>query len=150
MIQKILDKIDLLRLEVQCVWLRRTREFVWKIIHRVHPKHRYHVVKTGLKPGYYDPDVRILYSNMNLMKEFVEITKDTVDWDSDEGHQHAWNELQDIYKWWEGYEELLESRDKALNSPNYEEYFDFENRVHDEEQKMLIRLMKIRRYMWYP
>ena len=33
---------------------------------------RYHVVDTGLPPGYYDVDNRILNANFNLLKNFVE------------------------------------------------------------------------------
>lgn len=34
---------------------------------------KYHIVKTGLKPGYYDADTRILHANMNLLKDYVEV-----------------------------------------------------------------------------
>lgn len=151
--EKISNLLEILREAYQDVWWalwRFRRNLVWGIIHRVHPKYRYHVVKTGLKPGYYDPDTRILYTNMNLTKEFVDITKDTVEWNSDEGHRHAWDELQTIYKWWEGYEDLLKSRDKTLDNPNFEGYAEFEQRVYDEEKEMLVRLMKVRNFMWYP
>ena len=36
---------------------------------------KYHVVKTDLKPGYYDIDTRILHSNFTLLVDFVEIEK---------------------------------------------------------------------------
>lgn len=35
--------------------------------------HRYHIVDTGLKPGYYDIDTIMLHSNFNLLKDYVEI-----------------------------------------------------------------------------
>ena len=34
---------------------------------------RYHIVDTGLKPGYYDTSDRILHSCFNLLKDYVEI-----------------------------------------------------------------------------
>lgn len=34
---------------------------------------RYHIVKTGLKPDYYDCSVRMLHANMNLMRDYVEV-----------------------------------------------------------------------------
>jgi len=43
------------------------------IAHRTYDK--YHVVKTDLKPGYYDIDTRILHSNFTLLVDFVEIEK---------------------------------------------------------------------------
>lgn len=36
---------------------------------------KYHVLKTDLKPGYYDIDTRILHSNFTLLVDFVEIEK---------------------------------------------------------------------------
>jgi len=36
---------------------------------------RYHIVDTGLKPGYYDTDMLILHANFNLLKKFVEVEK---------------------------------------------------------------------------
>lgn len=34
---------------------------------------RYHIVSTGLKPGYYDLDYKMLHINFNMLKDFVEI-----------------------------------------------------------------------------
>jgi hypothetical protein len=40
---------------------------------RYRTKHRYHLVDTGLKPGYYDTDTRMLHSCFNLFVDYVEI-----------------------------------------------------------------------------
>lgn len=54
-------------------WLRSNiRDAYWWVMHRVSPRHRYHVIRTGLKPGYYDTDTQILHGCMNLLVEFVE------------------------------------------------------------------------------
>lgn len=34
---------------------------------------KYHIVQTGLKPNYYDPDHRMLHVNFQILKDFVEI-----------------------------------------------------------------------------
>ena len=34
---------------------------------------KYHIVNTGLKPNYYDPDHRMLHVNFQILKDFVEI-----------------------------------------------------------------------------
>lgn len=34
---------------------------------------RHHVVNTGLKPGYYDPDIRMMHSVFQILVDFVEI-----------------------------------------------------------------------------
>ena len=88
-------------------WKRR----YWAVMHRFVPRYKYHIIRTTLEPGYYDPDTRILYSVMDMVKEFVEGTKDTIAWDGDEQHSTAWEELQIIYKWWT---DKYPNRDKEL------------------------------------
>ena len=58
--------------------------FIWPITMRYQRAHdwvkyrttrRMHIVKTGLEPGYYDADTRMLHVNFNLLKDFVEVEK---------------------------------------------------------------------------
>ena len=58
--------------------------FVWPITHRVkrvtdwikyRTYKRYHIVDTGLEPGYYDTDTKMLHACFNMLKEFVEVEK---------------------------------------------------------------------------
>lgn len=44
----------------------------WWIKYRVIPKHRYHVIKTGMKPGYCDVDERMLQACMSLLCDYIE------------------------------------------------------------------------------
>jgi hypothetical protein len=65
-------------------WFKHTfhRGFVWPV-QRAYKNcrswigyrttHRYHVMKTGLNPGYQDKDTIMLYINFNILKDFVEI-----------------------------------------------------------------------------
>lgn len=46
------------------------KKFIWWLRYRTTEK--YHVVKTGLKPGYYDTDHIMIHACFNLLKEFVE------------------------------------------------------------------------------
>lgn len=46
---------------------------VWWFRYRIFD--RYHVIKTGLKPDYYDTDTRMLYGMFNLLVDYVEIEK---------------------------------------------------------------------------
>lgn len=52
--------------------LRRLKEFRYWFLYRLHPRHRYHVVRTGLPPGYYDQDTRMLHACMALLGDWVE------------------------------------------------------------------------------
>lgn len=71
---------------------------IWKyeaidqwIRHRTYDK--YHIVKTGLKPGYYDIDTLMLHSNFNMLKDFVEVEQAIhTYWWSDECKNASWFE----------------------------------------------------------
>ncbi len=43
------------------------------ILHRFVPRHKYNVVYTDLKPGYYDLDTRMLHACFTLLEDYVEI-----------------------------------------------------------------------------
>lgn len=45
----------------------------WKLIHRFHPKHQYHVLKPrSLEPGYHDPCERIFHAAFDDLSVFAE------------------------------------------------------------------------------
>lgn len=76
----------------------------WWVMHRIHPKHRYHVIKPRtLEPNYHDPRELILHAAMDILADFVEFetTRGHVDWDgSSDVHAAAWKEMNEIYTWW--------------------------------------------------
>jgi hypothetical protein len=88
------------------------------------------------KYGYLDEDYRLLYANFNILKEFVESAGyKHIDWDSDVGYYQAHKEFEELYKWWtrdSSYEPL-----DILGDANY-----------NKETEMLVRLVKLRKYMW--
>lgn len=61
---------------------------------------RYHVVKTGLKPGYHQVDERILYSSFSMLKHYVEhdIAYQEFVWDYDRAP--TWIEKLPYYRHW--------------------------------------------------
>ena len=153
--------------------IRPIKDAKWALLHRFHPKHRYNILKPrSLKPGYYDSDMRILHACMDELSEFVEWNKKNnwIEWSGDEKHQHAWSEMMAIYKWWNKDRAVVEKNsDKMLSkwhtAFNRDGGFDAKTRskktnklsdehqrleelVHSTDETMLIRLMKIRRFMW--
>jgi hypothetical protein len=138
---------------------------------------KHHLIRTGLRPGWWDTDTRMLYGMMALLVEFIEKEKpeEIVEWDSASDHAHARDEFKAIYGWWKNYpkfqneiSDLLSkwhdckfgkdySHDwiKKLNIPDTKEakrLFDnlniAEQRLEEEEQDMLMRLVKIRHFLW--
>ena len=92
---------------------------------RKHFTVRWHIIKTALKPGYHDPDERLLYGAMQCLVEFIE---DHYSWGTEEllkgkeeiiqeqikeadeeskaalGDQfNHTKEAVEIYKWWKKY-----------------------------------------------
>lgn len=54
------------------VQVRRMNDLWWKVRHRT--THRYHVVNTRLKPGYYEMNQRLLHASFSLLVDHVEIS----------------------------------------------------------------------------
>lgn len=149
----------------------RIRQHCWALKHRFIPRHKYHIIRTSLEPGYWDPDTRILYATMDLVKEFVEETEDVIDWEADEAHAWAWSDLQAVYKWWTDKYPYRENKlpdlpDVPIRKIANEEYKDdpdvkewkriaeihgmMEEQWVKEEEEMLMRVMRIRKFLWYP
>ena len=42
----------------------------------------------------------ILFANMNILKSYVEHEAHYIDWKSDDPHDNAGSEMQEIYQWW--------------------------------------------------
>lgn len=82
----------------------RIRAAYWWVMHRIHPGHKYHIIKPRtLEPNYHDPREVILHASMELLTQFVEFeTSDHahVDWEGTEHHSKAWKEMNQIYDWW--------------------------------------------------
>jgi len=149
----------------------------WKILNmweRLYCRFKFgykpHIIKTGLSPAYYyDTDHRMLYGMMNLLVEFIEKEEpfEVVNWESDPEHSNAAKEMKAIYEWWGKYPELLKREETATSE--WHEYHkkrkmpDFCNEEEErllhvsgyleedrckQEQDMLMRLIKIRQFLW--
>ncbi len=151
----------------------KVRNIKWWFFHRFHPKHRYHVVRTRLEPGYYDPDTLILESCFALLCDFVEYNtvKEHIDWDVTPETREIWDEMNRLANWFnferphreEAFDLMYKDVERPENvfnydqdDPRYKPYHDYlkaitdyENKWRDEDEEMLIRLMKIRNYLWY-
>ncbi len=153
------------------------KDLKWGFKHRYIKRHQYNVLRPKtLEPGYYDPQTRILHACMEDLCRFYEHGAPQIDWDAEPYHQHVYKEMTDIYTWWtKEFPTREEEWEKANPSPQDIEWRRlFSNGKHDndpdviewkrvadlrrkmdekwseDEQDMLIRLMKIRRSLWYP
>lgn len=42
------------------------------LMYRFHPRHQYHIIRTGLKPGWYDEDELILHACFAMLERYIE------------------------------------------------------------------------------
>lgn len=102
-------------------WLYTLNRFWWAIMHRVHPKHRYNIVKPRtLPPAYYPTDVRIRHAAFDLMSEYAETlmgdgikgtkwTEEDIPETDDEGRQITLDQIDkeaeiiELRNWWVDY-----------------------------------------------
>lgn len=139
---------------------------------------RYDLIRTGLdKGGWHDTDKVMLYGMMNLLVIYVEeeysavleqefLEKKTFICEEErlmvENAIAENKEMKEIYNWWKNYP----NREKEIEA-KYEEYGRYrrgkrkiekecasieirkmEDKLKEEEQEMLIRLVKIRGCLW--
>jgi len=178
---------------------------------------KYHVINTGLPPGYADTDTIMLYSTFNLLKDYVEVSLGLREWwQSDEpkswaskhvpyyfnfrnfrnpefGLKHLeWASTLDdpslpihersvhqaitaretiiLYNWWvntrpnrkeaeiRNLRNTIDEDDLFPDFSSHPEYKEYLNDIkeshvqeeswHNEDEEMLIRLIKIRRGLW--
>ena len=104
-----------------------------------------HFLDTGLKPGdYYDLDHRILHGCFNEFCKYVDKCRKYI---------QVEKELDELYSWWK---EKYLKRDNPWETITKEthgnRYYDVIQKIEkerdEEEQEMLIRLIKIRDKLW--
>lgn len=126
---------------LMALWRRsRVRDAVWWVRHRIDPRNRYHVIHTGLSPGYYDPDTQILHAVMGIVERFVTLTRDTVDWSYSEEHRRTWKVLTDALAFWREYQ-AFEKLEASL---------EMEHEMERRANEHLAAIMSVRDGLWYP
>lgn len=127
-------------------WLGR---IYWWFQHRFNPRHRYHIVYTGLKPGYYDTDTRLLYSNFNLVCNYFEREAVDISWDRPK-YQEVYKTLHEIHEYWRGGERaaLEKTADEFHVIDCWEEAEKAEKQMHDRDRLYLHKMVDILDYLW--
>jgi hypothetical protein len=157
------------------VWKFGIQDRYYKIRNRLFKK--YYLIDTKLpRDSWLDSDSKILYGMMNILVDYVEKEDalNFINWDATEDHKKVKEEIVAIKSWWENYENRQKEIEQALDDW-YEERIGGENddpikcinktptkkeinlhehlnslekKLNEEEEEMLIRLIKIRNYLW--
>lgn len=142
-------------------------DFYWFIMYRT--MYIYNIVKTDLKPGYYDIDTRMLYSNFKLLEEFYLNEYENIEWNSDdEKVRNAGAKIIELYSWWKNIYPSYEKAEQVLYDnvhvvrglaekddiyqkqvdDIYTKIMDLEKTREEDITNRLMELMKIRTYLW--
>jgi len=137
---------------------------------------RYLKIHTLNKGEWYDRDTILLHAAFQILVDFVEQEKpdEVCDWQHDELHRNAWNEISQLYKWWKEerpnrhnpLDDVVEPPEEEYNIsdegymifPERDKYPDYyaaldkcselEKEWCEEDQKNLHRLIEIRLFLW--
>jgi hypothetical protein len=181
---------------------RRILDGIWWIRYRVDPRHKYHLIDTHLKPGYYDIDGLMLHGMFSLLRRYVDDEHEGVEslekfgqdllaggpqdfmHETEARQGKKENEAVTLYRWWmEARPAMLKRQDELLDLlyKDRKSLFDteeeeingqklykvirrrertedeiawndelqaLEEKIANEEQEMLHRLIDIRGGLW--
>ncbi len=135
---------------------RQLKDFRNWFRYRLLPSRRYHVVKTGLPPGWYDTDTRIFHVCFQLFQFFMEkdggIRRMDGGCDPENGPEweKVYSEIAILWDWWK-YKRPARNVDWYSDSLTDEEVslgFAQDDAWEKEDQEMLKRLIEIRGGLW--
>lgn len=142
------------------------RDAYWWAQHRINPRHRYHVIKTELRPNFYDADILMEAAIIRLFVEFIEVERPWEVWSDEKELRKSYegSGYEDRIQDWIRIKELYhEVKDIDLMNPSWEDCSDFEwgepsektlgrvdrhKRLRDEFTNKLIEIVKLRGYYW--
>lgn len=139
--------------------------------------HRYHILDlrdggNGYDVGWYDSDQQILQANFLILKNYVEKEQPFkhIDWNCNKEMKSVAEEIKILYGWWvdgrsKEYEAVWSEWKKRDCSYHFETAEDNllkfvwtgddnsdlhkkEHELSEKDTEMLIRLIKIRKYLW--
>lgn len=126
-----------------CYWLR------------THIYNRYHILdirdkKNGYAWGWIDTDNALLFACFALLVKYVEQEKpfEVLNWDWNEEQSQAGKEIRALYDWWKVRRPAKLKELETLMVSNYERYKIENDELDKVENDMLIRLIKVRRFLW--
>lgn len=126
---------------------------------RTHTYRRYHMLdmrspKNDYAWGWHDRGPLILYAAFNLLKQYVETEKpfETINWEWNEDHRVVGAEIRVLYDWWtsgRAQEHLaVDDEYKDTISKRWSSWGEAEQHLNERDDEMLLRLIKIRHYLW--
>lgn len=153
---------------------RRISDAKWEILYRVQPRHRYHIIDTGLGYGYHERDDQLLYGAMACLIGYVGDCEAS-------GCHDPGDKARSILHWWrvqrpadraqhdKWMHELYSGKSRMKTKPvkgqpmlseivfdpmsdddaaKQKAMWELDRKIRDDEQKYLHMLVNIRPGMW--
>jgi hypothetical protein len=110
----------------------RLHDLKWWILHRFHPSHRYHIIHSGLRPGWYDRDLMMAVIIKKIIIDFIEQEEPYNHWDTkNSNYAEDWVRLRELYNYF---------KTTDLELSNKESY--------DLINEKLIEAVRLRHLLW--
>jgi len=95
---------------------------------------------TTLGENWADNDLIMLHACFQLLTNCVEQEHlfTTTEWEQNDATQHAKQELEELHQWWQERSEVEQQPLDPIWTRNR----------YEEDNQMLIRLIKVRQYLW--
>lgn len=116
------------------------RSVLWWVLHRIHPRHRYNVIHTSLRPGYYDPYIQLRCAIFNVVAEFFSATGN-VNWNLDQDRLNARRAFRTATEFWEENKQIIKYGADTQEESDW---------MHEEVTCHLHDIIDYLDYMWYP
>lgn len=116
--------------------IKRTKDIIWEIKYRVIPKHRYHVIKTGLPPGWHDRDDVLISTIFKILVDFVEEENPFEHFDTEESlDKDNWVKVKELYNW------VKNDWPKIKENGHWSDYYELET-------QKAIEIVELRKMYW--
>jgi hypothetical protein len=112
-------------------YLLKVKHAVW---HRFHPQHRYHILQTGLHPGYHDPNKQITCALFKSVCDFLDATDDFIDWSN---RKEVYRKLDSARRFWKQTGKFFL---EGSEDPSW----------HEETRHHLHNIVDVIDFLWYP
>ena len=125
--------------KIRWFFTRDLPDSYWWFVHRLIPKHRYHMIRTGLKPGYHDPCVRLICAIMEETVMYVDLAGKMFVWDDDDLHCQAWKAYTNAANFWK------ENKERFLDGMADDDY----EKIWDDARRLSSQVILWSEGMWY-
>lgn len=127
-------------------WLREAPvDALWWVKWRVCPRHRYNVVRTGLRPGYYDPCTVLICGIYETVSKYVREGAPEFDWTHDEEHVRVLALYTEAADWWRANRERFLDDFCGAAEKDYEK----DEEAYRHTIELAARVVQASGHMWY-